>query len=166
MLGSVLMSTLAWSIPPLHSERICMTLHCIQCLRCLLQDSPHFKNEARKQAATEQKIVRMKQQAAQLSSAELATREKCALLQIYCRFCHSERFLDFAIVRRTLCVGRILYPKVLADGRHGAKARVGWFYAGPPRCCRPCAVSGCSILTLHGMRQGPGRTDSRDDGGP
>lgn len=41
-----------------------------------MQDSPHFKNEARKQVATEQKIVRMKQQAAQLSPAELSTREK------------------------------------------------------------------------------------------
>ena len=56
------------------------------CARCALQDSPHFKNEARKFAATEQKIVRMKHQAAQLSSAELATREKCALSQKYLWF--------------------------------------------------------------------------------
>ena len=48
-----------------------------QILCCALQDSPHFRNEARKQAATEQKVARMKQQAAQLSPAELSTREKC-----------------------------------------------------------------------------------------
>ena len=50
--------------------------------RCVLQDSPHFRNEARKQAATEQKVSRMKQQAAQMSPAELATRERCGLIAI------------------------------------------------------------------------------------
>lgn len=42
------------------------------------QDSPHFKNEARKQAATEERIQRLKQQAAALSPAELAAHSKCA----------------------------------------------------------------------------------------
>jgi hypothetical protein len=42
------------------------------------QNSAHFKNEQRKQAATEERITRMREQARHLSPAELAGHTKCA----------------------------------------------------------------------------------------
>lgn len=40
--------------------------------------SAHFKNEARKQAATDAKVAALKAAAAKLTAAELAAHTKCA----------------------------------------------------------------------------------------
>ena len=50
----------------------------------LLQDSAHFKNEQRKQAQGEAKIAKLKQQASQLTQAELAALDNSLQQRIAC----------------------------------------------------------------------------------
>lgn len=44
----------------------------------MLQDSPHFKNEQRKQAQTEERIRKMQVQAKALSAGEIAHHTRCS----------------------------------------------------------------------------------------
>ncbi len=46
---------------------------------CHHEDSAHFKNEQRKQAQTEERIARLKKQAAGLTQGQLAGHQRCVV---------------------------------------------------------------------------------------
>lgn len=73
-----------WSSSKLHSPSLRV---CDDPLRALPQNSAHFKNEQRKQAQTEQRIVRMQARAVRLTPGELAGFTKCGLPILGFDFC-------------------------------------------------------------------------------